>query len=194
MKTESNANKQFEIEKRVIAEIIYRFSMNQDALEALQEINSNNLAYYFDKFKEIFVKEVHTKTGIKPLMSDNIFKFKTFSFSFNTSIKELNNGRGKLLFISNDLGNIYENPEGKIICSNKYIILSIEQGILTRWMYMHLTGRLHEPRLFLLNADDIIYCGSLPDDSFQTLFNELDRRLVRTPSIDDLKNLLNDFY
>lgn len=188
-----NDDANLNLDRNEIAELLYEFSINQNAMEELEKIKSDDPYLYFTKFWEIFKNEVLNQTGVK-LQFPNAGKFKSFTFSFMIRIEELDEGRGKLLFIANNLGNVFKNPEGRIICSNKYIILGIEEGRLTRWLYMHLSGRTHEPQLFLLKEDDIIPCGSLPDSNYATLYNELNKRLERTPNHSDWDNLMDEIF
>ncbi len=191
--TSVNNDSAINSDKNEIAELLYEFSMNQDAMKELEKINSEDPEIFFAKFWEIFKNEVFAKTGVT-LQSPDASQFKSFRFSFTTRTEELDKGRGKLLFISNNLGDVFKNPEGRVICSNKYIILGVEEGKLTRWLYMHLSGRIHEPQMFLLKEGDIIPCGSLLGSSYFILYNELNRRLEKTPTQKDWNNLMDEFY
>ncbi len=183
-----------ETDRNEIADLLEKFSRNQQALEELKQINSYEPQFYFKEFLKLFEKEVYNSTGVNLLTVGNSYKFRSFLFSFEPKIVELDKERGFLVFLSNSLGDVFKNPEGGTICSIKYNVLGVEEGKLSRWLYMHLTGRGHEPQLFLLKEDDLFPCGSLPDATYTTLFYELDRRLEKTPTQADWENLLDDFY
>ncbi|CAM4063895.1 hypothetical protein [Gillisia hiemivivida] len=183
-----------ETDRNEFAEILYEFSMNQKALGSLEKIKSADTTLYFNEFLKLLKEFVSSKTGVNLIIEDYTCIFKSLTTSLKPITVELDKNRGKLLFISNNLGDVFKNHEGSVICSNNFIILGIEEDSLSRWLFMHLSGRIHEPKLFILTDNDILDCGTLPDASFQTVFNELDRRLERTPSNADWDNLMDEFY
>ncbi len=173
-----------------ISELLVRFSRDSNVYNTL--IRNSISVYELTKarpFLKILQTYVEERLGSTLQIGIRQLRFNTCSFKYNYKVVDLNKINGQLIFFSNALSDM------EAIEINKHIILCIENNEVTRWMFVEETSVAHLTNLYMLNENgEVINCGKLPDAKFKTVYDELERRLEKTPSKKDWDNLMDEFY